>query len=120
MNCEEQKCCPQQPEQEQEPIQEPVVEPLEEEMAEEKLQEMENMEQSEIDFINALRIQAMQNAIESANMVSKQAIRHGDLAIDRQWNVDEVAHLIVNTSVFKDAIAAGVAVAVNEILANKE
>jgi hypothetical protein len=33
--------------------------------------------------------QALQNAVETANMVSKQAVRHGDLAIDRQWNVDE-------------------------------
>jgi len=98
--------------------------------------EMENIEQSELDYINAKRtydtyqdldlqearrvqryaddlhaltMQAMQNAIESANMVSKQAIRHGDLAIDRQWNVDEVAELVANTSVFKDAIAAEVA-----------
>lgn len=44
--------------------------------------------------------QSLQNAVESANMVSKQAVRHGDLAIDRQWNVDEVA-----------LIAAGAAVA---------
>ena len=36
-----------------------------------------------------LSVQAMQNAVETANMVSKQAVRHSDLAIDRQWNVDE-------------------------------
>jgi len=33
--------------------------------------------------------QALQNAVETANMVGKQAVRHGDVAIDRQWNVDE-------------------------------
>jgi len=33
--------------------------------------------------------QVMQNAIETANLVSKQAVRHTDMAIDRQWNVDE-------------------------------
>lgn len=33
--------------------------------------------------------QALQNAVETANMVSKQAVRHGDIAIDRQWNIDE-------------------------------
>jgi len=33
------------------------------------------------------------NAQESANLVSKQAIRHTDLAIDREWNPDEVAAL---------------------------
>ena len=53
--------------------------------------------------------QIQQNAIESANMVSKQAIRHSDIAIDRQWNVDEVAELVAKTPVFLDAIAAAVA-----------
>lgn len=104
--------------------------------------EKQNIEQSELDFINAKRtydtyqdldlqkarfnlqvdadihgltMQVMQNAIESANMVSKQAIRHGDIAIDRQWNVDEVAELVANTSTFKDAIAAAVAAAVQEL-----
>ena len=28
-------------------------------------------------------------ANESANMISKQAIRHTDIAIDREWNIDE-------------------------------
>ena len=30
--------------------------------------------------------QALQNAVETANMVGKQAVRHGDIAIDQQWN----------------------------------
>jgi hypothetical protein len=30
--------------------------------------------------------QALQNAVETANMVGKQAVRHGDIAIDNQWN----------------------------------
>ena len=51
--------------------------------------------------------QSLQNAVESANMVSKQAVRHGDLAIDRQWNVDEVA-----------LIAAGAAVAAVRAMQN--
>lgn len=107
--------------------------------------EKDNIEQSELDYINAKRtydtyqdldiqearrvqryaddlhaltIQAMQNAVESANMVSKQAIKHADVAADRIWNVDEVAELVAKTPVFLDAIAAAVAVAVND-LANK-
>jgi hypothetical protein len=32
--------------------------------------------------------QALQNAVETANMVSKQAIRHTDIAVDCQWNPD--------------------------------
>ena len=61
--------------------------------------------------------QALQNAVESANMVSKQAVRHGDLAIDRQWNVDEQGYAvaeILRTNTFKEAVAAAVAMAVNE------
>ena len=62
--------------------------------------------------------QALQNAVETANMVSKQAVRHSDLAIDREWNVDEVAALVAKTPVFLDALAAAtaaaVAVAVNQ------
>ncbi len=54
-------------------------------------------------------LQALQNAVETANMVGKQAVRHSDVAIDRQWNVDEVAHLVAKTPVFMDAMAAAVA-----------
>ena len=109
-------------------------------------QEKRNIEQSELDYINAKRtydtyqdldlqkarfnqqvdqdshtlvMQVMQNAIESANMISKQAIRHGDIAIDRQWNVDEVAELVSNTSVFKDVVAAAVAAALAASLASE-
>ena len=63
--------------------------------------------------------QALQNAVESASMVAKQAIRHGDIAIDRQWNVDEVAQLVAKTPVFLDAISAAVAAAVNASLSKK-
>lgn len=41
--------------------------------------------QANFDTLQALTLQHMQNCIESANMVAKQAIRHGDLAIDAQW-----------------------------------
>jgi hypothetical protein len=34
----------------------------------------------------SVALQALQNAVETANMVSKQAVRHGDIAIDNQWN----------------------------------
>jgi hypothetical protein len=93
---------------------------------------MENVEQSEIIFanikrtydayqdldlnhartVNQLTAQCLQNAIETTNMVSKQAVRHGDLAIDRQWNVDEQGYTvadILNDSKFQDKIAASLA-----------
>jgi len=63
--------------------------------------------------------QALQNAVETANMVGKQAVRHSDIAIDRQWNVDEqgyTAENILRDSTFKEAIAGAVATAVAEAL----
>ena len=60
--------------------------------------------------------QALQNAVETANMVGKQTVRHGDIAVDRQWNVDEQGYTAANIlqdDIFKDAIAAAVAKVVN-------
>lgn len=59
--------------------------------------------------------QALVNAVETANMVGKQAVRHGDVAIDRQWNVDEqntAVASIWNNETFKEAIRGAVAAAV--------
>lgn len=36
--------------------------------------------------LDNLHFQAVQNSIETANMVAKQAVRHGDIAIDNEWN----------------------------------
>jgi len=65
--------------------------------------------------------QALQNAVETANMVGKQAVRHSDIAIDREWNVDEQGYTvteILRDETFKDAIAAAVAKAVQDAVAN--
>jgi hypothetical protein len=62
--------------------------------------------------VDNLAVQALQNAVETANMVSKQAVRHSDIAIDRQWNVDEVSTLTAKSGVEADAIMA---VLVNQI-----
>lgn len=53
--------------------------------------------------------QALQNAVETANLVGKQAVRHTDIAVDRQWNLDEHNYLvagILRSDIFKDAVAA--------------
>ena len=61
-----------------------------------------NQAQKELASINAVTIaalsasqqaiaQAQTNAVESSNMISKQAIAHRDIAIDHEWNVDEQA-----------------------------
>jgi hypothetical protein len=60
--------------------------------------------QAHIKNVDNLALQIMQNGITQSNMVTvneinnsdliaKQAIRHTDLAIDREWNPDEVAAL---------------------------
>lgn len=64
--------------------------------------------------------QALQNAVETANMVSKQAVRHSDIAIDRQWNVDEVSNLSAKNGVQADAMVAMLAQAIAQAIAVKE
>jgi hypothetical protein len=64
------------------------------------------------DSIRNLTTQALQNSIETANMVAKQAVRHSDIAIDRQWNVDEQGFTvseILRDEVFVNAVAAAAA-----------
>jgi len=50
--------------------------------------------------VNNVALQILQNAVtqannivtnaqETANLVGKQAVRHTDIAIDREWNLDE-------------------------------
>ena len=66
--------------------------------------------------------QSLQNAVETANMVGKQAVRHSDLAIDRQWNIDEqsyTAQTILNDAAFQDAIASAVAKIVADMASGK-
>lgn len=63
--------------------------------------------------------QALQNAVETANMVAKQAVRHGDLSIDRQWNVDEVSTLTAKSGIQADAMIVMLAEAVAAVLAKK-
>ena len=60
--------------------------------------------------------QALQNAVETANMVGKSALRHTDLAVDRQWNIDEVSGLSAKTGVQTDAMVAMLAQAVAQAL----
>lgn len=76
--------------------------------------ELETAHRSRLQFdqLQNIALQALQNSVETSNMVSKQAVRHADLAIDRQWNVDEQGYTveeILGNSTFKDAIRAAVA-----------
>jgi len=66
--------------------------------------------------------QSLQNAVETANMVGKQAVRHSDIAIDRQWNVDEQAGFVAKilNSIQDPATSAAMAVAIAEAMLGKK
>ena len=70
--------------------------------------------------------QALQNSVETANMVAKQAVRHSDIAIDGQWNPVQqgagdtlTARAVSIDDVSLKAIGAVVAAAVAEALSKK-
>ena len=66
--------------------------------------------------------QALQNAVETANLVGKQAVRHTDIAIDREWNVDEQSAFVAKilNSIQDPAMATAMAVAVANAMLNKD
>lgn len=84
-----------------------------------------------------LAMQSIQNAVNLQNRVNtlsvdhdsrvrafqegevSRTVRHSDLAIDRQWNIDEVAALIAKNPIFQDAIAGTVAAAVAAAMKTK-
>lgn len=90
--------------------------------------------QEELTQINAVTLAALSasqnaislaqvNATESANMIGKQAIAHRDIAIDREWNIDEqgyTAARVLNSDTFRDSIKAAVVAAVAEAISKKE
>lgn len=70
--------------------------------------------------------QALQNAVETANMVGKQAVRHGDIAIDAQWNPIQqgagdsiTARAVTIDDASLKAISAAIAVAIANALNQK-
>lgn len=89
------------------------------------------------DQLRQISLQALQNAVTLANRTNNlsvdhdsrirafqegevsRTVRHTDLAIDRQWNVDEVAALVAKTPVFLDAIAGAVAAGVAAAIGKK-
>ena len=71
--------------------------------------------------------QALQNAVETANMVAKQAVRHADIAIDGQWNPVQqgagdtlTARAVSIDDVSLKAIGAVVAAAVADALSSRK
>lgn len=39
--------------------------------------------------VRTIAEQSLQNAVETANMVGKQAVRHSDISCDKTWNKEE-------------------------------
>ena len=72
--------------------------------------------QVEYDAVRNVSLQALQNAVETANMIGKQAVAHRDLAIDREWNVDEVSTLTAKSGVQADAFVVALADAIADRL----
>ena len=63
--------------------------------------------QTHTDERSNIATQALQNAVETANLVGKQSIAHRDLANDRIWNVDEqgyTARNILSDETFRDGL----------------
>jgi hypothetical protein len=77
-------------------------------------------------FDNARQIianQALQNAVETANMVSKQTVRHADFAVDQQWNLEPheaAAEAEVLPKFYLDAIKSIVVATLTEMGVTKE
>jgi hypothetical protein len=86
--------------------------------------------QNAVETANMVAKQTIRNVdygIESANMIAKQAVRHGDIAIDQEWNPiqQSAGDSMLTKAVQLDdaslkAIGAAVAAAVVAALATKE
>jgi len=82
--------------------------------------------QEHFDNLNQLSVQALQNAIETANMVgknaldssnvtNKQTIAHRDLAMDRTWNTQHDQSTDFQEKTFQDAVRAELIIALKDI-----
>lgn len=73
--------------------------------------------------LDQLHFQAVQNAIETANMVAKQAVRHSDIAIDNEWEPTEegVANALQTRAVsIDDASLKAIGAMVSSILSQAQ
>lgn len=66
-----------------------------------------------------IRFQAAQNAVETANMIAKDAVKSQQVQTDRVWNIDEVSQLSAKSGVQADAFVAILADRVASILSEK-
>ena len=64
-----------------------------------------------VQAINQLVIDRLANSNTFSHGETQRSMRHGDIAADRMWNVDEVAAAIAKNAVFQDAIVAAMVTA---------
>jgi hypothetical protein len=83
----------------------------------------QNQELADAKSKDAIGLQALQNAITTADMMAKRTISGFEFADNKKWNINETDFIASNTlrsAVPQDAIAAMVVKAVNDALAKKE
>jgi HD superfamily phosphohydrolase len=72
---------------------------------------------------NLIAEQALQNAVENANLIAKRTISGFEFAENKKWNINETDFIAANalrSAVPQDAIAAAVAKAVQDAVAKAD
>jgi hypothetical protein len=81
-----------------------------------------SQEREHLAEFHKLSILALTNCIDTSNLVNKQAAAHRDIAIDREWNVDEQGYTaaeILRSDTFKSGLEATVVAAIAKFFAEQ-
>jgi len=79
--------------------------------------------QNHVEELRAVRLASLANMTQNDNALSKQMMRHADVAIDRTWNIDEQSHIveqILSDQKFQDAMGTLLSKAVGQALNTEE
>jgi hypothetical protein len=69
--------------------------------------------------LNKAAVQAIQNAVETANLVAKRNLERTDVAHDRVWNIDEVNYIakeILRSDTYRSYMEGTIAAIVAKVL----
>ena len=64
--------------------------------------------------VNSIAEQALQNAVTQAHQITMQSIAHRDIAVNKQWNINETDLIAANAITSGSAINAAIAKHVQE------
>lgn len=74
--------------------------------------------------VNNVALQALQNAVETANMIGKQAVAHRDIAINAEWNLEPsegaAQDAVLSNATAQNSIEAIVTAVVAQVLSQME